>query len=164
MQHLNQIVGVVIKVEGSGIGWHIARIRPVGDVDIMSRQHAFDGIAQQCCVMARHGCDDQQLVLRCREIGLLEMQQAAEGFLPDNGFGNLERAFSGFHPFNVEDRFGIAARQTLEQVQRGFGLPPELGVGQGIALMQPEFRLGPRGKPPRRHGSVLHFIELIKHG
>ena len=43
---------------------HGAGIHPVGDVDVVMRQHGFDRAAQQRGIVARHRRDDQQLVLR----------------------------------------------------------------------------------------------------
>ena len=61
LHHLGEIVDVIVEIEAAIGQRHIARVAPVGDVNVIGRQKGFDRAAQQGRVMARHGRNDQQL-------------------------------------------------------------------------------------------------------
>ena len=82
----NDVVDVVVEVEGPCRPRHAARIAPLGDVDLMVRKHVAHRAAQKRRVMPRHRRHDQHLgvlaAARWREIPL-EINEIAEG-LGDN--------------------------------------------------------------------------------
>ncbi len=86
VQHLDDVIDVVVEIEAAFGQRHHARIGPVGDVDLMRRQEGLDRAAQQRRVVAGHRRHDQHARLRVaqrpRQLAV-EMQQAAERLFPD---------------------------------------------------------------------------------
>ena len=68
---------IVVEAEAAVRGRHVARIVPVGDVDVVLGQHGAHGGAQQRREMAGQRRDQQHARLRLLDV-LLEMQQRAE--------------------------------------------------------------------------------------
>ncbi len=77
LQHLDQVVDIVLEPEPSLRQRHFARIAPVGDVDVMILQHRLHGVAQESREVSRQRSDQQHFRLRRVDI-LPEVQQAAE--------------------------------------------------------------------------------------
>ena len=92
-QKIHDVAGIFVKAEPTRGKWHVARVVPVRDVDVLVRQHRLDRVAQQCGEVARHRRDDQDPRARVRHV-LAKAQQGAEwrrmgDFLVD---GNVELA------------------------------------------------------------------------
>ena len=60
----DHVVDVIVKIEPPARKRNRPGIEPVGDVDVIEGEKRFHRAAQQGRVMARHGRDDQQLLLR----------------------------------------------------------------------------------------------------
>ena len=74
---IDQVPGVVLQPEAAGVERDVARIDPVGEIDLMVAQHRPERAAQQRGEMAGHGGHQQHL----RIVGaalLRKMQQLAE--------------------------------------------------------------------------------------
>ncbi len=69
---LDQVVDVVVEIEGAVRDRHHARVGPVGDEDLVLRQHRLDGAAQKRRVVAGERRDDQKL-----RIGRAALRQIA---------------------------------------------------------------------------------------
>ena len=62
VDHLEQVVDIVVEIEMALGEFDLAGIGPVGDVDVGLRQHGLDGSTQQGRIVARHRGDDQELL------------------------------------------------------------------------------------------------------
>ena len=88
----DQVVDVVVEVEGPSATGTMRASDPVGDVDVVVGEHGGDGAAQQRGVVAGHRRDDEQLRL-AGAVGqrLGEMQEPAERPLPGDALGRPAR-------------------------------------------------------------------------
>ncbi len=77
LDEADQMADIAVEAEAAGGERHVARVVPVGDVDIVFGQHGAHGRAQQRGEMARQRRDQQDARLRLVDV-LLEMQQRAE--------------------------------------------------------------------------------------
>ncbi|MFO1033605.1 MAG: hypothetical protein U1E15_05840 [Hyphomicrobiales bacterium] len=161
-EHVDDIVGVVIEVEGACGQRHAAGIGPIGNINVMVREHGFHGVAQQRGIVAGHGGDDQQLGLAV-DLLLAEMQESAEGHLPDHLFMDADGLALHVHFGDVEMRLAIAAGEALPEMQRGDSRPAENGLREGISAVFPEGGTRLQRRTPGCHGSVVHFIEMVEH-
>ncbi len=77
LEELDQIVDIIVEVEAAGIERDELGVAPVGDEDVVARQHPLDRAAQQRRIMARHRRDDQQLrpVLHALAAEMLELAE-----------------------------------------------------------------------------------------
>ena len=86
VQHLDDVIDIVVEIEAALGQRNHPGIGPIGDVDLMRRQKGFDGAAQQRRVVAGHRRHDQHARLRRaqrpRQLAI-EIQQAAERLFPD---------------------------------------------------------------------------------
>ena len=118
VQHLDDVIDIVVEIEAALGQRHHPRIGPVGDVDFMGRQERFDRAAQQRRVMAGHRRHDQHARLRAaqrpRQLAI-EIQQPAERLFPDRA--DFDRRAHAVDLGVVETPFGlaVAARGALEQ-------------------------------------------------
>ena len=135
VQHLDDVVDIVLEVEAAVGDRHHARIGPVGDVDFMRRQEGFHRAAQQRRVVAGHRRHDQHARGRLgQRPGQLtvEMQQAAKRLFPHGADlnGDADAVDQGIvePPF----RLAVTARGALEQLASRGNRFAELGVGPGI--------------------------------
>ena len=86
VQHLDDVIDIVVEIEAAFGQRHHPRIGPVGDVDLMGRQEGFDRAAQQRRVVAGHRRHDQHARLRAAQRPgqlAIEIQQPAERLFPD---------------------------------------------------------------------------------
>ena len=86
VQHLDDVIDVVVEIEAAFAQGHHAGIGPIGDVDLMRRQQGFDRATQQRRVMAGHRRNDQHARLRAAQRTgelAIEVEQLAERLLPD---------------------------------------------------------------------------------
>jgi hypothetical protein len=163
VQHRDQIVDVVVEIEAALGERHHARIRPVGDVDVVAGQHRVDGAAEQRRVMARHRRDDQELLLVGRLVaaGLLEIEELAEGPLPDDALMDREALAMDEGRGQPEFRLAVAACRALEKFRRGGHVATEGGMRQRIQRVL-EVEAGcVGGSPKRAQGCMVQFIELV---
>src|SRR5262245_3424760 len=57
-ENADYVIDIIVEAELAICDWHVASIRPVGDINVMIWQHALDCIAQQSRVMASEGRND----------------------------------------------------------------------------------------------------------
>jgi len=74
-QKVDEVLDEVVEAEGALRERHVARIMPIGDVDIMIGQHGVDGGAQQrreCpdkgATSSTRGCAISMSFLKCRSV------------------------------------------------------------------------------------------------
>ena len=128
VQDRNHIVDIVIEIELALRRRHHARVRPIGDVDVMIGQKRLDGAAQQRGEMARHRRDDQKFRLRplrrmCKRA--LEMQEPAERPFPDRGDVDRHALAADQRRGDAPFRFAVTACRAFEQFA---------GRGDGFAV------------------------------
>ena len=145
MQEIDDVVDVVVQIEHVGHDRHVAAIDPVGDVDVMVRQHGLDRAAQQGREMSRQGGRDQNLGIVA--VGLaLEMDQIAIG--PVDRHLDLDRHFLAVDHRMVDAPFGLAVFVGHPRIDFSGG-PHGLadgGVAEGV------------------HGIVGGKLKRIRHG
>ena len=61
LDELDDVIDEIVQIERARADRHHARVRPIGDVDIVLADHRLDRAAQQRRVMARKRRDDQHL-------------------------------------------------------------------------------------------------------
>ena len=122
LDHLDQVVGVVVEVEITVAQRNVARVDPVGDVDVVLGQHVGDRAAQQRGVVARHRRDDQHLGVASRFGGggvAAEMQKrrrtAATRPPPRSTGVSIP---STRVVLDAELRFAVAPRRVDEHLER----------------------------------------------
>ena len=172
--HLAHIEHVITEIEASVIDRNLARIRPVGDVDLVIRQKGLDRAAQQGRVMARHGRHDQDgAVLEfchlhaarlCeRRPVALKMKQRTERFAPDGVGHDVHRLVIDQNRAQLPFGLAVIARQAFKQVRSG---------GRGAARQGVEGRMERRaqrlpghigGGAPGHHRRPAHFQKRVKH-
>ena len=91
-EHVDDVVDVVVEIEGAFRRRHHAGVRPVGDVDVVLRKHRRHRAAEQRRVVAgerRH--DEERRIGRpvFRQVAF-EMQERAERPRPDDVLGNRD--------------------------------------------------------------------------
>ena len=164
VQHLDDVIDIVLEIEAALGQRHHARIGPVGDVDLVGRQEGFDGTAQQRRVMAGHRRHDQHPRLRAAQRAgqlAIEIQQPAERLFPDRA--DFDRGAHAVDLGVVEAPFGLAvtARGALEQFAAGGDGFAELGVRPRIERVLKQ-DLGGVGHGARRIERRLgHFVHPV---
>ncbi len=164
VQHLDDVIDVVVEIETAGCDGNHPGIGPVGDVDLMRRQKGFDRAAQQRRVMAGHRRHDQHARLRRTQRPgqfTIEIQQATERFFPDRA--DLDRGADAADLGIVQTPFGFAvtAGGALEQFAPGGNRFAELGARPRIErILKQDF--GRIGNGPRRiERGLRHFIHPV---
>ena len=157
----DQMVGVVLEPEAAGMKRNVARVMPVGDVDIVVLQQRLHGAAQQGGEMAGHRRHQQQPWL-LRRILLLEVQERAERGGEGDFLGYLQLLIADQYPVDAVGRPMIGEGGARDQFERR-GEPAKQSVGDAlrhqIEVFQP--RRGP-GPPWRRQVHVV-LVGLVHH-
>ncbi len=135
MQHLDQVIDVVLEIEAARGERHHPGIGPVGDVDLMGRQEGFDRAAQQRRIVTGHRRHDQHARLRAaqrpRQLAI-EMQQPAERLFPHDAHFNRGAHAVDFSGRKIPFGLAVAPRGALEHLATGgdrlaeFGLRPRV--------------------------------------
>ena len=160
----DQVVDVVVEVEGAGGQRHVARVHPVGDVDVMLGQHLLDRAAQQRREMPRHRGDDQHLgVVAPLASDALEVQQVAEG----QGVGHLllDRDLAAVHLGLDDLEFGLAVapRGVDEHLERGGRGARGKGHRGRVERIAKRLLTHLRRRAPGRDCGVRNFIGVVEH-
>ena len=167
-EHVGDRVDIVFEVKRAGAGRHIARILPVGDVDVVVGQEGFDGAAQQRRVMSRHGGDQQQLrVIEClagRGRRARKVDQLAEWTLPGDLFGDRQALAVHQCRGDVENRLVVAARRAFKHFAGGGRTAADRGMGQRIKGMLEEHPVAVCGGARRFHGGMSSNVPVIEQG
>ena len=165
------VVDVVVEVEAAFGQRHLARVLPVGDVDLVVFQHGADGVTQQGGVVAGERGNDQydrvaqHLFQRFGIVGIaLETAQLAEGLVDLDALMDGDWDAIHFYRFDLEAGLFIVLGQTVQQVvasghavgARGVA-ERKHGIGEHAGRRQGEFR-------ERFHQRALCLVDLVKHG
>ena len=59
MQKIDEVIDVIIEIELILGGGNHAAVAPIGDVDVVIRQHRLDGAPHECREVSRKRCTDQ---------------------------------------------------------------------------------------------------------
>ena len=164
MQDRDQVVDVIVEIEGALRHRHHPCIGPLGDVDVVIGEEALDRAAQQGRVMPRHRRDDEEARLRpaWRVLeGTLEMQKPTERSLPKHGDVHRDARAADHGGIDIPLRLAISPRRALEQFQaRSHGLA-EGGIGQRIGGILVEQPCGIGEGAGGIEGRLAHFIEPV---
>ena len=160
---LDQMLDIGIETEAPGLGRDVAGVLPVGDVQIVIRQHRPHGLAQQRREMAGHRRHQHHPGLLDGDV-LAEMQQGAErrvhrGFLGDHGgpVAHRHRGDAVVRPMMGQTGLGEdlsgGAHDAEQRRREGSDIP---GADPGGTE--------PRRLPQRMQKVVLRLVDLIFHG
>ena len=120
---LLHVIDIVVEVKLAARQRHEACVFPVGDVDLVVFQHAFDGVAQQGGVVSRQRRHDQhsRLVLEVGQGGAVvcktfEAAQFTKWLVDLNAFmdGNFDAAVDNV--LNAKAWLFVILAQTVDQV------------------------------------------------
>ena len=164
MQHLDDVIDVIIEIETALGQWNHPCIGPVGDVHLMGRQEGLDRSAQQRRIMAGHRGNDQQPGLRyaqrARQLAI-EVQHAAERLFPYHPDFDRGANAADFGVGNTPFRFAVAPRGALEQFagrRNGF---TEFGVRPRIERILKQDLGGVRDGARRIERRLRHFVHPV---
>ena len=165
-QELRDIIDIVVEIECAADRRNHAGVDPVGDVNIVMRQHRLHGSAQQRGIVARHRRDDQHLVLGSTPVvvQLAKVQKTAEILVERNHLFDGHQIVVNNCVGDAEGRLSVAPGAALEHFERRRERPAELRSGQGIGGAFPEIQSGIGHRAPRRKCCMVHFVKVIKHG
>jgi hypothetical protein len=166
LTEFNEIVDVVVEVEPPFRQRHVAGVDPVGDVDVMFRQHRLDRAAEQGGEMAGHRRDDQNLGIAApfRRIGVAaEMQQVAKGFLQHHLLDDGDVATLHLDRLDPELRLAVAAGGVDEHLAGGGHRAGADGGSVGIHWISQRLMAYLRHSAQRRDGCVRDLIRVVKH-
>ncbi|CFP63047.1 Uncharacterised protein [Bordetella pertussis] len=165
-QECLDVADVVVQMERAGVLRHHARIDPVGDIDVVSRQQRPHGIAQQRGMMARQRGHQQHAWIgaarRTADIAL-EVHQPAERLVEHDGFDHGDAFALDLGGGQIPGRFLVFLADAVHQLAAGGELARHGHIGQRAVRMGE--KLG-TGVGERRQGTQerpLHFVQLIQH-
>src|SRR5262245_44104564 len=164
---LNDIVNVIIEVEGACGPWHAACVPPLGDVDLVMGKHVLHGAAQQRREVAGHGRHDQELgVLAASRKGevSLEIDEIAEWLSNDSAPPYLDLQAIHIGGWDVPGRLPIPPRGPLEQLERRGSATAEHGVRGRVQRIAEQEPVSFRRRPRRAQRSLIELVQMVKHG
>ncbi len=161
-EELDEVVRVAVEAERAGGDGDLARVVPVGQVDVVLGEHRPHGRAQQCGEVPRHGRDEQDR--RLGDVGvLLEVQKRAER-------GDVGRALRDRDLLAPDERAVDAERGTrVREAPEGHELggrgraADEREVRQAARQMGDRIRQDRRRDPEGRHEIGLRLIGRVEH-
>ena len=163
-EHVGHGVDVVVEIEAAGGQRHVARVLPVGDVDLVVGQERLDRAAQERGEVARHGRHQQQARM-LRGAGridvALEMDEAAERRLPHDLLGHGHRLAVDAGAGDAEVGLGVAPRGALEHLAGGDRAAADRRVGQRIEGIE-EQPARACCRPGRPEGSPAELIPMVE--
>ena len=141
---------------------HVARVLPVGDVEVVLGQHHLDGAAQQRGEVPRHRRHQQDARLRHRMV-LAEVQQRAERRVVGCLLGHRHALPVHRHDVDAERRPRMRKPGVGEHGQPGRDMPHQRRRA-GAAIGQSRQAGADPGELTQREQQVrLCLIELIHH-
>ena len=161
-QEADDVVDELVQAEAPLGQRHVARVLPVGDVEVVLRQHHLDCAAQQGGEVAGHRRDQKDARLHDRMV-LAEMQQRAERRVVGRFLGH--RCCLSVHRHDIDAEGWPVMRETRlgEQGQSGRDLPHQRRRA-GAAIGQSRHDCAEPGELTQREQQVrLRLIELIHH-
>ena len=129
VHEVDDIVDIGIEVELAVLQRHVARIDPVGDVDIMMRQQCLYRSTQQGGMVPGHRGHDQQLWIIALGIAL-EAEQPAERLFHNCLFLNRDLATIDLGTVQTEFRLGKTSGGALEHFSAGSNRTAKPRIGQ----------------------------------
>ena len=165
-EHIHHQVDVVVEIEPACRQRHVARVLPIGDVDVVVGQKRLDRAAQQRCKVAGHGRHEQQARMGSRTPRIdaaLEVHQPARGMLPDNLLGDSHRHAVDNRVGDAECRLGIAAGGALENFAGRDRIAAEGRMRPRVQRIEEQaHRIG--GDPCRPDRNAAQLIPVVEHG
>ncbi len=162
LQETDQVRDVFVEAEAAFRQRHVANVVPVGDEDVVLRQHGAHGAAQQRGEVARQRCDQQHPRLRGLDV-LFEMQQRAERRGERGLLMHGHLAIADSHAIDAEGGPLVRQARTRDQLIGRRQVAQDGIIGD--ADQRPSDRLergaGPRADRP--HDVGMRLIELVKH-
>jgi hypothetical protein len=164
----HHVVDVILQRKGPAGERHVARIAPIGDVDVEGLEQGVHRAAQQRRVMPRHRGDDEHarriaLTARQRRRVALEMQQVTERAFGDDLLADRHALSAERDTLDAEFGFAVASGQALEHFQRGRGRLGRVGIGPGIGGIVERQAAEVGSGPPWRHRGVREFVQVVEH-
>jgi hypothetical protein len=144
----DEVVGVVLQPEAAGMERNVARVMPVGDVDVVILQQRLHGAAQQRGEMAGHRRHQQHARL-LGPVLLPEMQERAERGGEGDFLGDLQFLIADHHPVDAVGGPVIGEGGARDQFER-CGEPPERPLGDTLRHQVEIFQRRPGPGPPWR--------------
>ena len=169
---VHHVVDIVVEREVGRDHRHLARVAPVGDVDVVVGQERLDGAAQQRREVAGHRRDQQHLrpepgVRPAPGIGPVrraaEMHEVAPGAAFDDVLGDLHRLPVDDGVVVPELGFAEDARRVLETVEAGDRDAAHRRLPQRIERPVDQGESAMRQHAHRCQAGALHFVKMIKH-
>ena len=155
------MIGVILQPKPAVTDRNVARIVPVGDVDVVVLQQRLHGAAQQRRKMAGHRRHQQQARL-FRRILFLEAQQRAEWRRVDNFFRDRQFPVAHQHAVDAVGRPRIGERGARDQLERR-RKPPKQLVGAALRDEVEVFQRGGSPRPPWRRQVHVVLVGLVHH-
>jgi hypothetical protein len=139
---------------------HHARVRPVGDIDIVIREQRTHRVAKKRGVVSRQRRHQQQFRLLARERSQLapEMQQPAEGLFDHDALGDRDPRAVDHGVGNAERRFFVVLREPVENFGTGGQLAARGKIGERAERVGEEIQAGFGNGIPRRESGELKFM------
>src|SRR5262249_53240354 len=129
-EKIDQMSGVVVETEAAGAQGNIARIVPVGDVDVVVLQQRLHGAAEQGGEMAGHRRNQEQPRL-LRRVFLLETQERAEWRRVSYFLGHPKLAVAGLYLVDAVGGAGVGEGGARDQLECG-GKPAKQLIGHPL--------------------------------
>ena len=166
LRELDDVVDVIVEIETADGDRHVARVVPVGDVDIVLGQHGLNRAAQQRGVVARHRRDDQHLrVVAFAADGFIasEVNEIAERFDEHDLFVDRHGDAGDLRRLQAEFGFAIAPRDVFENFAGGDHIFAERGFADRVHRPLKRVTKRLHAEAPRRDQRVRQFVGVIIH-
>ena len=162
VEKADEVVDIVVDAELALRQRHLARIYPVGDVDVVVAQQRFDRVAQERREMARQRRHHQDAGLGAVDV-LGEAQQLAEGQVERDLLGDRHIAVADAHAGDAELRARMRQLETRDHFEPSEEARLE-GLARGPEARQRRPAHHPRPCPERRDQVVLELVGMIEQG
>jgi hypothetical protein len=162
LQEADHVAGIFVEAEAAVRDRNIARIVPIGNVDVMFGQHGAHGGAQQGGEMAGQRRHQQHARLRLLDV-LFEMQQGRERCHVGGFFGDRHLAVADHDAVDAVRRAGVGEPRARDQLIGGGEIAERRRPRRAVEPFAHGFRRH-AGKGAHRHHDVgMRLIGLIEH-
>jgi hypothetical protein len=152
---LNDVVDIIVEVEGARHARDEACVLPFGDIDLVMRKKIADRRAKKRGEMAGHGRDEEDLgvpqAAPARHLPL-EMDEIAEGLGDHDPLSYSGLASPHLDAVDAPRRLAVAARGALEEFEHGCCAFAEGRVVGGIERVAEEQTISVCCGPRRAQG------------
>ncbi len=111
---IDNVVDIIVQPEIAGRQGDPAGIAPVGDVDVMVRQHFLHGTTQQGCKVPGQRRHDQEFRVIGPRYAALEMLELGKWSAFDDGFTDVDLLAVAHRCVQIEGRLRVASSQVAE--------------------------------------------------